>query len=1247
MNYPLENLGAHRFQALCQALLVRSFPDIQCFPVSQPDGGRDAVLASETGSGQELVVFQVKYTEHALREKQPHKSVVDNLREELTEIASRIRPAATKYILITNVRGTATASTGSIDIVQHLLEKHLSIPAMCWWRDDIERRLDDAWEIKFSFPEVLRTFDILQMMIERDSSENKRRCTIALRAFVRDQFEYDADVRFKQVDLQTRLLDLFVDVPINLPRNDHRIRGLRKEYRALFEIARQSQSRSQQQPQLGAATALLHPIAQDHLTRVVIEGAPGQGKSTIVQYICQVHRDRLLGRSDANSATSQGHPRVPIRLPFKVECRDLAVWLRGKNPFVMDDAKSDLEPRFRTLESFLSMQIESSSGGATFGVSDLHAVVVMFAVLLVFDGLDEVADIGERGNVVDEISRGIKRIQELAMSLQTIVTSRPTTFTNSPSFPKGSFVYLQLGSIDNETIKSYARKWVEARQLDERDARDVEGTLDARLDQPHLRDLARNPMQLTILLSLIHRKGISLPDKRTALYDHYIDLFFDRESEKSQVVRESRELLVSIHGHLAWILHSEAQTKGTGGRIDAKRLRDVVERYLVDHGHKTELLGRLFSGVVERVVAIVSRIEGSYEFEVQPMREYFAARYLYDTAPYSPAGSVRSGTLPERFEALAADSFWQNVTRFYAGCYNQGELPSLLSSLRALSGKNAFRNSCYLQSLAASLLSDYTFAQYPLIVNEAVDFVMREVSLRLLLSSERDPTRTESLYLPKSSGNTRLLYECFGELRNCRESEYARFLIETIMTNSDLDERGDLWWDGLSRIDDPKNKTQWMSYGLGLGVMQVADRWKVESLLADVQSEYEDRVFHLSFGGMADYISQDAKHLCSLVNTVLDRDNELVLYPKQNILLDFVMALSSQRYSIVFRERSNESLSRIWDRHGFFDELPSEDTSVDRSYDVLNRCHVFVGTSNALAGSIPAETWASELTPWEQLTERGRELFGERWAFRILASIAAGILSTGEQCSEASDLFDLDVPVVRRARNGRLRAGQWTWWQVHLRRAIEQQDIAFVLLMLLRWSGRTVVVRMKEEIEEKLDQLSKEWWRKLFLALGNVGRWSERKRLICADGRELGREMSERLAAAVWGRSSERARRWLFRTHLEAYRGADQTLLEFCQEVALEATLGSRRRCGWREWLPGIVERHEMGVGSLGMWPSWRYWSRPDAFPVDVASEVVEESHKYPIALLGWAEKVCREEGVVRKVVPVGKVAETNGWFSR
>src|SRR6185312_8373889 len=108
---------------------------------------------------------------------------------------------------------------------------------------------------------------------------------------------------------------------------------------------------------------------------------------------------------------------------------------------------------------------------------------------------------------------------------------------------------------------------------------------------------ARNPMQLAILLSLVHTRGSSLPDKRTALYDSYVDLFFNREAEKSEIVRTHRDLLVNIHRYLGWVLHAEAENSVRNGIVSEDRLHDLLRNYLHAEGHDPTLAQVLFKGM--------------------------------------------------------------------------------------------------------------------------------------------------------------------------------------------------------------------------------------------------------------------------------------------------------------------------------------------------------------------------------------------------------------------------------------------------------------------------------------------------------------------------------------------------------------------------------------------------------------------------------------------------------------------------
>jgi hypothetical protein len=121
--------------------------------------------------------------------------------------------------------------------------------------------------------------------------------------------------------------------------------------------------------QLKAAFALLKENFRERFPRIVLEGAPGQGKSTITQYICQVHRMRLLGYSEAQQLIPQEHLDSEVRVPLRVDLRDYAIWLNGKNPFSADPIAA--HPQNPSLESFLAAQIAHQSGGHAFDVSDL------------------------------------------------------------------------------------------------------------------------------------------------------------------------------------------------------------------------------------------------------------------------------------------------------------------------------------------------------------------------------------------------------------------------------------------------------------------------------------------------------------------------------------------------------------------------------------------------------------------------------------------------------------------------------------------------------------------------------------------------------------------------------------------------------------------------------------------------------------------------------------------------------------
>lgn len=141
MDYLFENLGDGKFQQMCHAIINSEFPNSQAFPINQPDGGRDSIVYLGENRKKEFIVFQVKYVNNPNKDN-PHKWLTKILKGEAPKIKKLIPRGAVRFYLLTNARGTAHLEKGSIDKVNEILEENISVPAICWWRDDISRKIE-------------------------------------------------------------------------------------------------------------------------------------------------------------------------------------------------------------------------------------------------------------------------------------------------------------------------------------------------------------------------------------------------------------------------------------------------------------------------------------------------------------------------------------------------------------------------------------------------------------------------------------------------------------------------------------------------------------------------------------------------------------------------------------------------------------------------------------------------------------------------------------------------------------------------------------------------------------------------------------------------------------------------------------------------------------------------------------------------------------------------------------------------
>ncbi|MFI9813346.1 NACHT domain-containing protein [Saccharothrix variisporea] len=656
--YLYERLEEKGFQRLCSALLAHAFPDVTCMPVGQADGGRDAVRPHPGGG---TIVYQVKWS--ATPERDPVAWLTNAVRSEAANIRALVARGARRYILLTSVAGTGTLDRGTVDRLHRMLvglSAEFGVEMACWWRADLDARVDGAPEsLRWAFADMLAGWDLIRYMLEAPEREvREMKLRDLLMKVIAAQWDEDAKVKFKQVDLNSHALaDLYVDV------RAARVRFPRWKS-AGGKVAKTPSNHSADL--LGGAAEYL--LQADHPLTVVL-GAPGQGKSTLAQFVCQCHRAALLVRGPAGVVAQD-----QVRVPLKVELRDYASWLGGDNPF--DLSAPPVRRSARSLEAFLADLLRARSGGRRVDVETVHDLIDRFPLLLVLDGLDEVADSAVRAEVVDQIERLRARLSANSWTPQVVVTTRPNS-SNLAEPSTDHFEHVVLLPLDAEIRSAYLRKWAAALELSPHDEQSLTSIFERRAMEPHIAQLAENPMQLTILLYLILKRGDSIPQARTELYRSFMETFLDREAAKSASVHRHRKDLEEVTAYLGWHLQSIAETERSNGTLPIREIKLAILEYLFTADKNVDLVEELFTAVTDRVWALTSKEQGTFQFDVQPVQEYFAAKHLYEVA----GADRRYFDTSEVFRALLRRPYWSNTCRFYAGFAAVNELAALAEVL--------------------------------------------------------------------------------------------------------------------------------------------------------------------------------------------------------------------------------------------------------------------------------------------------------------------------------------------------------------------------------------------------------------------------------------------------------------------------------------------------------------------------------------------------------------------------------------
>jgi hypothetical protein len=679
MKFDLYRLGPREFENLVQAIAVAELgPDVAVYGAGS-DGGREATQ-NESGGG-DYIVLQAKYKEVASSPQSEATWLIAELRKEFREWreSDKRSKAPSRFIVATNVTLSATPKTGGMDRVAKVMREEcdkLDIRDwFVWHSENVNRFLEKHPGIRTSYAAWILPGDILTVLYD-DVAKRNTDTARAIRGYVAKELLNDRYANLDQAgsadDRTVSLAEVFFDVPIShSPERNHEAGARCLDTLISVCDAKHSMTASSQPPE----EALLR------FNQIVLVGGPGQGKSTVSQFLCQLYRAQLVKEStsmrnaEVRSAVTQINTqaereglipkarRWPIKIPLTRLADELA---QGKCTTLLD---------------YIAQRV-SEKAGTMVTANDMRKWLGEFPWLLVLDGLDEVPGTSNRSQVLAQISAFQLEADELNADLVVVATTRPQGYTDE--FSPKHYVHLYLTALGTQSALAYGRKLADARHGNstERVSRLME-RLERAAAEPSTAHLMASPLQVTIMAVLLDRVG-KAPKDRFTLFADYYRVIFERELEKegaaSNLLRDHKTDIDSIHADVGLLLQTRSERSGeTESSITVEELDRIISDRLASEGHSGEDLTSLASAIskaaTHRLVFLVPSRDGEVSFEIRSLQEFWAADALLNCS---------EDEISQRLRMLAVSSHWRNVLLFALGNIFAMRRNSLRDSVIAL-----------------------------------------------------------------------------------------------------------------------------------------------------------------------------------------------------------------------------------------------------------------------------------------------------------------------------------------------------------------------------------------------------------------------------------------------------------------------------------------------------------------------------------------------------------------------------------
>jgi len=420
--------------------------------------------------------------------------------------------------------------------------------------------------------------------------------------------------------------------------------GKRKSSTSDQEELLESLSREKSRP-IGALEALF----KSENRRMVLLGLPGTGKSTFVRYLAlrmaQAETDKSQNIQDLLPGWKGG-----AVLPLILSLGRMAETIpentqKGSATLIENYIKQTLNTDERTTDFSESILAELERVGG----------------LVLFDGLDEVADLRLRPIVVQAVEDFVQKYGRQSVS-RFLVTCRTYSYYHDSKWQLTGWTTHELALLDNEKIEYFVNAWhdehIRIEPARKPDLENKRKQLLASLqpdDRRRLHEIAPFPIILT-MMAVVHTHYGDLPDTRAEVYERCVDLLLVRweyecpvagqsqRTQKRTIINElgiSRVVLDRALWEIAFKAHEgredDKEKKRGPALVTEDLLTGVLQTHFqdlakvqvfLDYCQSSNGLLMLQGSVMPADAPAGSPPRRVYAFPHLTFEEYLAARYL-------------------------------------------------------------------------------------------------------------------------------------------------------------------------------------------------------------------------------------------------------------------------------------------------------------------------------------------------------------------------------------------------------------------------------------------------------------------------------------------------------------------------------------------------------------------------------------------------------------------------------------------